>query len=163
MDRNKIIVKTSIIGILVNLILVAFKATIGIMVNSTAITLDAVNNLTDALSSIITIIGAKLAGKAPDKNHPYGYGRIEYFSSVIISVIVLLAGITALEESVPKILNPVVADYTFVSIFIISVAVVVKVLLGRYVKSKGKEINSQSLINGHLLKKKLNAQILMYS
>ena len=146
MDRNKIIVKTSIIGILVNLILVAFKATIGIMVNSIAITLDAVNNLTDALSSIITIIGAKLAGKAPDKNHPYGYGRIEYFSSVIISVIVLLAGITALEESVPKILNPVVADYTFVSIFIISVAVVVKVLLGRYVKSKGKEINSQSLI-----------------
>ena len=146
MERDKIIVKTSIIGILVNLILVAFKATIGIMVNSIAITLDAVNNLTDALSSIITIIGTKLAGKAPDKKHPYGYGRIEYFSSVIISVIVLLAGITALEESVPKIFNPVLADYTFVSIFIISVAVVVKFFLGRYVKQKGKEINSQSLI-----------------
>ena len=84
MERDKIIVKTSVIGILVNLILVAFKATIGIMVNSIAITLDAVNNLTDALSSIITIIGTKLAGKAPDKKHPYGYGRIEYFSSVII-------------------------------------------------------------------------------
>ena len=96
-ERDKIIVKTSIIGILVNLILVAFKAAIGIMVNSIAITLDAVNNLTDALSSIITIIGTKLAGKAPDKQHPYGYGRIEYFSSVIISVIVLLAGITALD------------------------------------------------------------------
>ena len=98
MERDKIIVRTSVIGILVNLILVAFKATIGIMVNSIAITLDAVNNLTDALSSIITIIGTKLAGKAPDKKHPYGYGRIEYFSSVIISIIVLLAGITALEE-----------------------------------------------------------------
>ena len=146
MDRDKIIVKTSIIGILVNLVLVAFKASIGIMVNSIAITLDAVNNLTDALSSIITIIGTKLAGKAPDKEHPYGYGRIEYFSSVIISVIVLLAGITALEESVPKIFNPVLADYTFVSIFIIAVAVVVKFLLGRYVKGKGKEINSQSLV-----------------
>ena len=146
MDRDRIIVKTSIIGILVNLILVAFKATIGIMVNSIAITLDAVNNLTDALSSIITIIGTKLAGKAPDKQHPYGYGRIEYFSSVIISVIVLLAGITALEESVPKIFNPVLADYTFVSIFIIAVAVVVKFLLGNYVKGKGKEINSQSLV-----------------
>ena len=119
MERDKIIVKTSVIGILVNLILVAFKATIGIMVNSIAITLDAVNNLTDALSSIITIIGTKLAGKAPDKKHPYGYGRIEYFSSVIIAIIVLLAGITALEESVPKIFNPVLADYTFVSIFII--------------------------------------------
>ena len=143
MERDKIIVKTSVIGILVNLILVAFKATIGIMVNSIAITLDAVNNLTDALSSIITIIGTKLAGKAPDKKHPYGYGRIEYFSSVIIAIIVLLAGITALEESVPKIFNPVLADYTFVSIFIIAVAVVVKFLLGRYVKGKGKEINSQ--------------------
>ena len=146
MDRDKIIVKTSVIGILVNLVLVAFKATIGIMVNSIAITLDAVNNLTDALSSIITIIGTKLAGRAPDKDHPYGYGRIEYFSSVIIAVIVLLAGITALEESVPKIFNPVLADYTFVSIFIIAVAVVVKFLLGRYVKGKGKEINSQSLV-----------------
>ena len=146
MERDKIIVRTSVIGILVNLILVAFKASIGIMVNSIAITLDAVNNLTDALSSIITIIGTKLAGKAPDKKHPYGYGRIEYFSSVIISIIVLLAGITALEESVPKIFHPVLADYTFVSIFIIAVAVVVKFLLGRYVKGKGKEINSQSLV-----------------
>ena len=146
MDRDKIIVKTSVMGILVNLILVAFKATIGIMVNSIAITLDAVNSLTDALSSIITIIGTKLAGKAPDKKHPYGYGRIEYFSSVIISIIVLLAGITALEESVPKIFNPVLADYTFVSIFIIAVAVVVKFLLGRYVKGNGKEINSKSLV-----------------
>ena len=116
MERDKIIVKTSVIGILVNLILVAFKASIGIMVNSIAITLDAVNNL------------------------------IEYFSSVIISIIVLLAGITALEESVPKIFHPVLADYTFVSIFIIAVAVVVKFLLGRYVKGKGKEINSQSLV-----------------
>ena len=113
MERDKIIVKTSVIGILVNLILVAFKASIGIMVNSIAITLDAVNNLTDALSSIITIIGTKLAGKAPDKKHPYGYGRIEYFSSVIISIIVLLAGITALEESVPKIFNPVLAYLCF--------------------------------------------------
>ena len=70
MSRQDKIVKTSVIGIVVNLILVAFKATIGILVNSIAITLDAVNNLTDALSSIITIIGTKLAGKAPDKEHP---------------------------------------------------------------------------------------------
>lgn len=146
MERDKIIVKTSLVGIVVNLILVAFKATIGILVNSIAITLDAVNNLTDALSSIITIIGTKLAGKNPDKNHPYGYGRIEYFSSIIIAVIVLLAGITALQESVPKIFNPSLADYTFVSIFIIAVAVVVKFLLGRYVKNIGKEINSQALV-----------------
>ncbi len=146
MTRQEKIVKTSIIGIVVNLILVAFKATIGILVNSIAITLDAVNNLTDALSSIITIIGAKLAGKAPDKNHPYGYGRIEYFSSVIIAAIVLWAGITALMESWPKIFNPDVTSYTTVSLVIIAVAVAVKFLLGRYVKGVGESINSQALV-----------------
>lgn len=146
MDRQKIIIRTSIIGIIVNLILVAFKATIGILVNSIAITLDAINNLTDALSSIITIIGAKLAGRAPDKNHPYGYGRIEYFSSVIIAVIVLWAGITALQESWPKIFHPDVTSYTTVSLVIVAVAVVVKFVLGRYVKGVGEKINSQALV-----------------
>ena len=146
MTRQARIVKTSIIGIVVNLILVAFKATIGILVNSIAITLDAVNNLTDALSSIITIIGTKLAGKAPDKEHPYGYGRIEYFASIIIAAIVLWAGITALMESWPKILNPDVTSYTTVSLVIIAVAVVVKFMLGRYVKGVGEEINSPALV-----------------
>ena len=146
MTRQEKIVKTSIIGIVVNLILVAFKATIGILVNSIAITLDAVNNLTDALSSIITIIGTKLAGKAPDKDHPYGYGRIEYFSSVIIAAIVLWAGITALMESWPKIFNPDVTSYTTVSLIIVAVAVIVKFVLGKYVKNVGEEINSQALV-----------------
>ena len=146
MTRQQKIVRTSIIGIVVNLILVAFKATIGILVNSIAITLDAVNNLTDALSSIITIVGTKLAGKAPDEAHPYGYGRIEYFTSIIIAAIVLWAGITALMESWPKIFNPDVTSYTTVSLVIIAVAVVVKFVLGRYVKGVGEEINSQALI-----------------
>ena len=146
MTRQEKIIKTSIIGIVVNLILVAFKATIGILVNSIAITLDAVNNLTDALSSIITIIGAKLSRKAPDKNHPYGYGRIEYFSSVIIAAIVLWAGITAFMESWPKIFNPDVTSYTTVSLIIIAVAVVVKIVLGQYVKRVGEDINSQALV-----------------
>ena len=146
MTRQAKIVKTSIIGIVVNLILVVFKAFVGIITNSIAITLDAVNNLTDALSSIITIIGAKLAGRAPDKNHPYGYGRIEYFSSVIIAAIVLWAGITAFMESWPKIFTPDVTNYTTVSLFIIAVAVVVKIVLGQYVKKVGEDINSQALV-----------------
>ena len=146
MSRQDKIIKTSIIGIVVNLILVAFKAVVGIMTNSIAITLDAVNNLTDALSSIITIIGTKLAGKAPDKNHPYGYGRIEYFSSVIIAAIVLWAGITALMESWPKIFTPDVTNYTTVSLIIIAVAVAVKFVLGQYVKGVGEDINSQALV-----------------
>ena len=146
MTRQEKIIKTSIIGIVVNLILVAFKAFVGIVTNSIAITLDAVNNLTDALSSIITIIGAKLAHRPPDKNHPYGYGRIEYFSSVIIAVIVLWAGITAFMESWPKIFTPDVTNYSTVSLVIIAVAIVVKLALGRYVKSVGEEINSQALV-----------------
>ena len=146
MTRQEKIIKTSVIGIVVNLILVAFKAFVGIITNSIAITLDAVNNLTDALSSIITIIGAKLANRPPDKNHPYGYGRIEYFSSVIIAVIVLWAGITAFMESWPKIFTPDVTNYTTVSLVIIAVAIVVKLSLGRYVKGVGEEINSQALV-----------------
>jgi cation diffusion facilitator family transporter len=146
MERQEKIIKTSIIGIVVNLILVAFKAFVGIMTNSIAITLDAVNNLTDALSSIITVIGAKLAHRPPDKNHPYGYGRIEYFSSVIIVAIVLWAGFTALLESYPKIWNPDVTNYTPVSLVIIAVAIVVKLALGQYVKRVGEDINSQALV-----------------
>lgn len=144
--RDEIIIRTSIIGIVVNLILVAFKATIGILVNSIAITLDAVNNLTDALSSIITIVGTKLSKRDPDEDHPYGYGRIEYFTSIIIAAIVLWAGITAFTESWPKIFNPDVTSYTTVSLIIIAVAVVVKFVLGKYVKNVGENINSQALV-----------------
>ena len=93
MEREKKIIKTSILGIVMNIILVILKAIVGFIANSIAIILDAVNNLTDALSSIITIVGTKLASKAPDKEHPYGHGRIEYFTSVIIAAIILIARI----------------------------------------------------------------------
>ena len=146
MDRKKIIIKTSILGIIVNLVLVAFKAIIGFLVNSIAIILDAVNNLTDALSSVITIIGTKLANKQPDKKHPYGHGRIEYFTSVIIAAIVLFAGASAIKESFLKIIDPGETDYSLVSMLIIAVAVVVKFVFGRYVKNTGKKVNSQSLV-----------------
>ena len=105
-NRDQVIIRTSIIGILTNVMLAAFKAVIGIISNSIAVTLDAVNNLSDALSSIITIAGTKLAGKLPDKKHPLGYGRIEYLSAMIVSGIVLYAGITSAVESVKKILHP---------------------------------------------------------
>ena len=146
MERQKKIITTSILGIIVNLILVAFKATIGIIVNSIAIILDAVNNLSDAMSSIITIIGTKLSSKAPDKKHPYGHGRIEYFASVIIAIIVLFAGATSFKESFEKILDPSQANYSTASLIIVAVAVVVKFVFGRYVKKTGETLNSQSLI-----------------
>ena len=146
-SREKTIVKTSIIGIVANVFLAAFKAVIGLMANSIAIVLDAVNNISDAGSSLITIVGTKLAAREPDKKHPFGYGRIEYLSAMIISVIVLYAGITSLVESVKQILHPETPDYNTVSLIIVAVAVVVKILLGRYVKKIGEKVNSDSLIN----------------
>ena len=146
MSRDKVIIKTSIIGILANVLLAAFKAAVGIASNSIAVVLDAVNNLSDALSSIITIVGTKLAGKLPDKKHPLGYGRIEYISAMIVSGIVLYAGITSAVESVKKIIHPEKPEYSVISLVIIAVAVVVKIVLGRYVKAKGEEVNSGSLV-----------------
>ncbi len=145
-SRDKVIMRTSFIGIGANVLLAAFKAAVGIISNSIAVTLDAVNNLSDALSSVITIIGAKLAGKLPDKKHPLGHGRIEYLSAMIVAAIVLYAGITSFVESVKKILHPEAADYSVVSLIIIASAVIVKIILGRFVKAQGEKVNSGALI-----------------
>jgi len=145
--RNAIIIRTSVIGIIANVLLAGFKALVGLASNSIAIVMDAVNNISDAASSVITIVGTKLAGREPDRQHPFGYGRIEYLSAMIISVIVLYAGITALVESVKKIISPEEPDYSVASLIIVGVAVVVKILLGRYVKSVGEKVHSDSLIN----------------
>lgn len=145
-DRGKIIIRTSIIGIVANVFLAAFKAVVGLMSNSIAIVLDAVNNLSDAISSVITIIGTKLARKQPDKKHPMGHGRVEYLTATVISIIVLYAGVTSFVESVKKIIEPETPDYSGVTLVIIAVGVVVKIFLGRYVKGVGEKVNSNSLI-----------------
>ncbi len=145
-NRDKVIVKTSAVGIITNILLVFFKMAVGFISNSIAVILDAVNNLSDVLSSVITIIGTKMARKKPDKEHPFGHGRIEYLSAMIVSGIVLYAGITSAVESVRKIIHPEKANYSVVSLVIIAVAVVVKIWLGNYVKAQGKKVNSGSLI-----------------
>jgi cation diffusion facilitator family transporter len=145
-NRDKTIIRTSIIGILVNVLLAAFKAVVGLLSHSIAVVMDAVNNLSDALSSVITILGTKLAGKEPDKKHPLGYGRIEYLSAMIISVIVLYAGVSSLVESVKKILHPEKPDYSATALLIIAVAVVAKIILGSFVKKKGLDVKSDSLV-----------------
>ena len=146
-SRDKVIIRTSIIGILANVFLAVFKAFVGLTSNSIAIVMDAVNNISDAASSVITIIGTKLAGKEPDRKHPFGYGRIEYLSAMLISALVLYAGITAFIESVKKIITPDTPDYSATALIIVAVAVVVKILLGRYVKHVGEKVNSDSLVN----------------
>lgn len=146
MNREKEIVKISFLGIIVDVVLVAFKMAVGFLSNSIAIIMDGVNNLTDAISLVVIIIGTKLANKAPDKKHPYGYGKIEYISSITVAIIILLAGLTAFRESFDKMLHPIEANYSAVSLVIIAVAVAVKFFLGRYVKSAGKAHHSDSLI-----------------
>ena len=144
--RQKLIVRTSLVGVLVNVLLAGMKAAVGLLANSIAVVLDAVNNLSDALSSVITIVGAKLSAKRPDRKHPLGYGRIEYFSALIVAALVLYAGITALVESVKKIITPETPDYSLLSLILIGAAVAAKILLGRYVTAKGRKADSDALI-----------------
>ena len=144
--RSGAIIRASVIGIGVNVMLAAMKAVIGLLTHSIAVILDAVNNLSDALSSLITIIGTRLAGKKPDKAHPLGYGRVEYLSALIISAIVLYAGITSFVESVKKIIHPEVPEYSTVSLILLAAAVAAKILLGTYMKKVGASVNSGSLV-----------------
>lgn len=145
-NREDTIVKVSIQGIFVNIILVAFKAFVGIISNSISVVLDAINNLSDAFSQLVTIIGTKLSLRRPDKKHPYGYGRIEYISSAVVASLVLIAGLTSAKESFVKIIHPENSEYTNVSLIIIGVAVVVKFFFGMYVKNTGKKVSSDALI-----------------
>lgn len=145
-DRGKIIIRTSVIGIVTNVFLAGFKAVVGLLSNSIAVVLDAVNNLSDAMSSVITIIGAKLGSRRADKAHPLGHGRVEYVSSMLVAAIVFYAGVTSLVESIKKIINPETANYNAVDLFIIAVAIVVKLVLGKYVKTQGEKANSGALI-----------------
>ncbi len=145
-DRSRNIIRTSVIGIVANVLLAAFKAVVGLLASSVAIVMDAVNNLSDALSSVITIVGTKLAARPADRQHPFGYGRIEYFSAIIIAVIVITAGVTSLIESVKKLFAPTAPEYTTVTLVVIIVAIVVKLVLGRFVKKQGERLESDALI-----------------
>ena len=145
--RNKKIIKTSIIGIIANFILAIFKVVVGFLSGSIAIILDAVNNLSDTLSSIVTIAGVKFANRAPDKNHPLGHGRFEYLGAAIIATVISYIGFTAIFESIGKIINPNEVNYTFITFLVVSVSVIIKILLGRYYKKIAKQVDSDSLKN----------------
>ena len=144
-NRSQKIVRTSIFGILANLGLVAIKAIVGLFANSIAIIMDAINNLSDALSSVITIVGTKLAQKKPDAKHPYGHGRVEYLTSMIISVIILIAGSAAIVESILAIINDNMPQFEIWSVVLIAIAVLVKLVLSFYFRHMGKKLNSEAL------------------
>ena len=146
-ERENKIIKTSIFGIIGNGVLALLKIIIGMSANSIAILVDAINNLSDAASSIITIVGTKLAGKDPDKDHPFGYGRIEYLSAMVISVIILYVGVSSLVEAGKKIINPTTPSYSYITIVVIILSVIVKLAIAYYFNKVGNEVDSDSLIN----------------
>lgn len=139
------VVRTSIIGIVANLALTAIKAAAGFAAGSIAVVLDALNSLTDAFSSIATIIGEKIATRRPSRKHPFGYGRVEYVTSIIIGAIIIAAGIVSLRESFLKVIHPTEPDYTALTLAVLVIATLVKVVLGIVFIRRGKAIDSQPL------------------
>lgn len=144
--REKNITKTSIIGILANIVLSGLKALVGFLAGAVSVILDAINNLSDAISSVVTIIGIKLSKKKPNDKHPYGYGRIEYFTALIIAVIIIATGASSFVEAIKKIITPEELDFKWYSAVIIGSAILVKVALGLYTKHQGKKYNSDALV-----------------
>ena len=146
-NRDRAIVRASVLGIVANVLLSAFKAAVGLATNSIAIALDAVNNLSDAAASIVTVVGTKLARRRPDRKHPFAYGRIEYLSALVISLLVLYAGVASFSESVKKIVEPETPDYGASALVIVAAAVLAKIALGIHVKRVGKRVDSDALVN----------------
>lgn len=145
MNREKEVLRTSIVGIIVNALLSIVKIIIGISTNSISIVSDAMNNMGDVLSSVLTILGMKLSLKPADKEHPYGHGRIEYLSAGVVSIIIFVTGVQFFRASFDRILNPVEPSYSTTSLIVLVIAIITKILLGRYVKKKGEQVNSSSL------------------
>ena len=144
-DRSKKIVQTSVVGILANLGLVVIKAIVGLFAMSIAIIMDAINNLSDALSSVITIVGTKLAQKRPDEKHPYGHGRVEYLTSLVISIIIIIAGSAAIVESILAIIEGNLPSFEIWSVILIAFAVLAKIALSFFFRYRGKKLNSEAL------------------
>ncbi len=145
MQRQKLIIRTSLIGILTNVILVIVKIITGLFAHSLAIILEAINNLTDVLSSVLTIVGTKLAGREPDREHPYGHGRIEYITTMLVGLIILSSGIIAIYEAIKKILAPEEVNYGISSLIIMILAIAAKILIGAHYRKIAKKTKSDTL------------------
>ena len=133
------------VGIICNLLLSVMKLIIGSISNSVSITADATNNIADAGSSIVTLVGFRLSGKPADKDHPYGHARIEYISSLIISFLILLIGCSIFKESVTKIFKPEESLFNVATVIVLVASIIVKLWLSLFNKFLGKQINSKAL------------------
>lgn len=145
-DRQKVITRTAIIGIITNLVIAAVKVIIGLVVSSLAIISEGVNNASDSATSFLTLIGAKLSTKHPDEKHPFGYGRIEYLTALVIGIMILFTGVSMLRESIDAIIHPAKMAVTILAICIVGGTAIVKFILGVYTERKGRAVGSESLI-----------------
>lgn len=145
-ERRKKIIGVSVIGIVTNLLLGVLKAVLGILSCSIALVSDALNNITDSSSSLITIIGTKLAGKAPDRQHPFGHGRTEYLTGLLIGGIVFLTGFQSLISSIKAIFSKEEINTSIVTAIIIIATIVAKIILGTFTENSGKKLNSTALV-----------------
>lgn len=133
-------------GIILNLLLAAFKYIAGMISGSISVTADAINNLSDAGSSIVSLAGVKLSAKPADKGHPYGHGRLEYISALAVAVLVFLMGFELLKSSVDKIINPVPVKFNWLVLIILIVSISAKLWLGIFNRKLGKRINSAPMM-----------------
>lgn len=145
-SREGVVVATSALGILVNLACALVKVIIGVAVSSIAIISEGVNNATDCATSLITIIGTKLSAKHPTEKHPFGFGRIEYLTSLLISVLILFTGAELMKSSVELIFHPEEMSVSYTTLIIVAVSAAVKLWLGTFTIAQGKRIDSGSLI-----------------
>ena len=134
-----------ITGIICNLILSIVKFIVGTLSNSVSITADATNNITDAGSSVVTLIGFRLSGKPADEDHPYGHARIEYITGLIVSFIIILIGTNIFKTSAVKIFQPEETEFSWISVIILVISIIVKLWLSKFNKTLGRAIKSKAL------------------
>lgn len=144
-DRLLISSYTSIYGLILNLLLVLFKGFLFLTTSSVSILADAINNLVDSVSSIVTLVGAKLSHIPPDKEHPYGHGRIEYISALIVSAFIFITGFQFIKVSVDRIINPVHIEFNLLSIMVMTFSIIVKLYMTFFFDNIGKKISAMPL------------------
>jgi len=144
-SREGIIAGTSALGILVNLLIAALKVVLGLIANSIAIVSEGVNNASDALTSVLTLVGTKLAGKKPDAKHPFGYGRIEYLTSLTIAILIIVTGVEMITGAINLIFNPEEMEISALALVVVAVSAFVKFFLGVFTIKQGKKADSGAL------------------
>ena len=145
-SRDGVVAATSVLGIIVNVLIAALKVAIGVFASSIAILSSGVNNATDALTSVLTLVGTKLSAKRPDAKHPFGYGRIEYLTSLVIAGLILFSGFEMLIGSVELIFEPAEMRISHLMLVIIAVTAVIKYFMGVYMIRTGRKVDSGALV-----------------